>query len=113
MGTTVRPNTMVKTKLRVNDVVRVLCGKDKGKEGRVLDINAHRNTVTVSGISMVKKAMRRQKQEDKGGVVDIERPFHLSNVQIISKGKRSRMQYVVPTAGGKKKRKAIKTGELV
>lgn len=103
----------IKTKLRVNDSVRVICGRDRGKEGKVLQINTHRNIVTVSGINMAKKAMRRRKQEDKGGVVDIECPLHISNVQFISKGKSSRVRYEIGSGREGRRRKAVKTGELL
>ena len=102
-----------KTKLKVNDTVRVLCGKDRGKEGKVLKIDTHRNTVAVSGVNIAKKAMRKRRQEDKGGIMDIEQPLHLSNVQIVSKGKRSRLRYVVVEGAKGKKRKAVKTGEVL
>lgn len=104
----------VKTKLRVNDTVRVICGKDKGKEGKVLNIDRHRNIAIISGVNMVKKAMRRKRQEDKGGIVDIERSIHLSNVQVVSKGKRSRLCYDLSAGSdGGKQRKAVKTGEML
>lgn len=107
-------NSRIKTKLRINDAVCVICGKDKGKEGKILSIDAHRNVASVSGINMVKKAMRRKRQEDKGGIVDIERPIHLSNMQIISKGKKSRLCYdLASEKGGAKRRKAVRTGEVL
>lgn len=106
-------NAKIKTKLRVNDSVRVICGRDRGKEGKVLSIDTRRNVATISGVNMAKKAMRRRKQEDKGGVVDIECPLHISNVQLVSKGKGSRVRYEIDSGREGKRRKAIKTGEML
>ena len=100
------------TKLKINDPVRVICGKDRGKEGKILNIDMRRKKVVVSGVNLVRKTIRKKKQDDKGGIVDIEHPLHISNLQIVSKGNRSRIQYVT-TSENTKKRKAVKTGEIL
>ena len=100
------------TKLKINDPVRIISGKDKGKEGKILNIDMYQKKAVVSGVNLVRKTIRKKKQDDKGGIVDIEHPLHISNLQIVSKGSRSRIKYVTTNANIKK-RKAVKTGEIL
>lgn len=102
----------INTKLRVDDVVSVISGKDKGKEGKIVTINRRRGAVVITGINFAKKAMRKRKQEDKGGIAEIEMPFSISNVMLSVKGKRSRIRYEID-AKSNKKRISRKTGEVV
>ena len=62
--------------------VKVLCGKDKKKEGEVIEINRTKNTAKVKGINMVKKHVKTTK-EKKGGIVSKESFIHLSNLKLI------------------------------
>ena len=72
-------------KIKKNDQVIVLAGKDKGKTGKVLHVNAKDQRVLVESINTVKKAQRPTQENQKGGFIDIERPIHLSNVALIDK----------------------------
>ena len=82
----------VKTRLRTNDQVIVTTGKDRGKTGRVLSIDRAAGRVVVEGLNMVKKAVKRKKQTDKGGITEIEAAINISNVQIVGKdGKKTRI----------------------
>lgn len=102
----------MKTKLKKNDTVTVIAGKDKGKTGRVLRINREAGRVLVEGINMVKKAQRKQRQEDTGGIIEKEAPIAISNVMYVGKdGKPGRLGYRVE--GGEKVRFSKKTGETV
>ena len=74
-----------KFKLKKEDNIEVIAGKDKGKRGRILKIIREKDRVIVEGINMVKKAKKRKNQRDRGGIVEIEAPFHSSNVMIICK----------------------------
>ncbi|MDR2767089.1 MAG: 50S ribosomal protein L24 [Treponema sp.] len=74
-----------KFKIRKEDTVEIIAGKDKGKRGRILKILRARDRVLVEGLNMVKKAMRRRNQQDRGGIADIEAPIHASNVMIVCK----------------------------
>lgn len=67
-------------KLKVNDTVQVLAGKDKGKQGKIKSINFKTNRVVVEGINLVKKAMKPNQQNQAGGIVDMEKAIHISNV---------------------------------
>lgn len=73
----------MKIKICRKDIVQVLAGKDKGKRGKVIRVFPKKETVLVEGINFKKKAMRRTQQNQQGGIVDIERPVHISNVAII------------------------------
>jgi large subunit ribosomal protein L24 len=76
-----------KTVFRVkkNDEVRIIAGKEKGKNGRVLRVDQVKGRVLVEGVNMVKKAVRKKKQNDRGGIIEIEAPLHVSNVMIVCK----------------------------
>jgi large subunit ribosomal protein L24 len=67
-------------KLKVNDTVQVLAGKDKGKKGKIVAINFKTNRVVVEGVNMVKKAMKPNQMNQQGGIVDMEKAIHISNV---------------------------------
>ncbi len=70
--------------IRRNDVVRVIAGKDKGKEGRVLRVLPDIGRVLVEHVSMVKKHVRPNPQANiQGGIADQEAPISLSNVQLV------------------------------
>lgn len=75
----------VTLKLKKEDNVQIIAGKDKGKTGRILKVDRVNNRVIVQGLNMVKKAMKRKNQQDKGGIADIEAAVHASNVMIVCK----------------------------
>jgi large subunit ribosomal protein L24 len=103
---------MRKTRIKKNDTVKVITGKDKGKTGKVLKIDAEKGRVIVQGVNMVKKAMKKRSQQDKGGIIEIEAPLHISNVALVTKdGSTSRIGYKF--VDDKKVRFAKKTGEVL
>ena len=71
-----------KSKIRKNDTVEVIAGKDKGKRGTVV---LKKEAVIVSGVNIVKKAMKKKSQQDQGGIAEIEAPLNISNVAIVCK----------------------------
>jgi large subunit ribosomal protein L24 len=77
--------TVHKFKLKVEDTVQVIAGKDKGKRGRILKILRDKDRVVVEGVNIVKKARKRRNQQDRGGIVEIEAAIHSSNVMIVCK----------------------------
>jgi large subunit ribosomal protein L24 len=79
-------------KIKRNDQVIVLAGKDKGKKGRVLRVIADKNRVLVEGVSMIKKHLKPNPQKNsQGGILEQEAPIHVSNVALIdSDGKATR-----------------------
>jgi large subunit ribosomal protein L24 len=74
-----------KFKLRKNDQVQIMFGKDRGKTGRLLRIDRDKGRVVVEGLNMVKKAMRAKGQQQKGGISTVEAALAISNVQILCK----------------------------
>jgi large subunit ribosomal protein L24 len=74
-----------KFKLKKEDTVQVIAGKDKGKRGRILKILRDKDRVVVEGLNIVKKAQKRRSQQDRGGIVEVEAAIHSSNLQIVCK----------------------------
>jgi len=69
-------------KVKVGDNVKVLAGKDKGKEGKVIKILRKENRIVVEGINMVKKHVKPRGMNEVGSIVDVEAPIHISNVKL-------------------------------
>jgi large subunit ribosomal protein L24 len=76
---------MSKVKLKKNDQVMIITGKDRGKSGRILRIDRDKGRVVVEGLNMVKKAVRPKGQNQKGGIQSVEAPLAISNVQVLCK----------------------------
>ena len=74
-----------KIKLRKNDTVRVIAGREKGKTGRVVRIDREKMRAVVEGLNMVKKAMKQKKQNQKGGITSVEAPLHMGKLMIMCK----------------------------
>ena len=101
-----------KFKIRKDDTVELIAGKDKGKRGAVVRVLRDKNRVIVAGVNLVKKAMRKRSQQDRGGIVEIEAPIHISNVMIVCKKcGPARIGYKID--GDKKIRVCRKCGEAL
>ena len=74
-----------KFKIRKDDTVEIIAGKDKGKRGNEVRVIRDKDRVIVSGANLVKKAMKKRSQQDQGGIAEIEAPLHISNVAIVCK----------------------------
>ncbi len=99
-------------KLKKNDQVKVISGREKGKTGRVLKIDRVKGRVLIEGVNLVKKAKKKKSQTDQGGIIEIEAPLHISNVMIVAKnGMPSRIGYKFEN--GEKVRIAKKTGDVL
>ncbi len=96
-------------KLKVNDSVQVLAGKDKGKNGKIKSINFKTNRVVVEGVNVVKKAMKPNQANQQGGIVDLEKAIHISNVSLLDpkSGKPTRVS--IKKVAGKNVRVATKS----
>ena len=102
----------MKTKIKKDDQVKVIAGKDKGKTGKVLKVDRINLRVVVQGVNMVKKAVKPKKQGEKGGIIDVEASLDISNVSLITKnGKITRIGYKIE--GGEKIRISKKNGEAL
>lgn len=74
-----------KFKIRKDDLVEVIAGKDKGKRGNVVRVMRDKNRLIVSGCNIVKKAMKKRNQQDRGGIAEVEAALDISNVAIVCK----------------------------
>jgi len=72
-------------KLKKGDTVEILKGKDGGKKGKILKIFLQTNKALIEGLNMVKKHKRRTRDDQKGGIVQIEAPVNLSNLAYVCK----------------------------
>ncbi|KJY56047.1 MULTISPECIES: 50S ribosomal protein L24 [Lactobacillus] len=71
--------------VKTGDKVKVIAGKDKGKEGIVLSVNVKKNRVVVKGVNKIKKHQKPSQTNANGGVVESEGSIHASNVKVIAK----------------------------
>lgn len=101
-----------KTKIRRSDNVEVIVGKDKGKRGEIVRVLKEKESVIVRGVNMMKKAMRPKSQQDRGGIIEVEAPIHISNVMIICK-KCGKTRIGIEDKNGKKIRVCRKCGEAL
>lgn len=72
-------------KVKVGDNVKVLAGKDKGKEGKIIRTLKKKDKVVVEGINIVKKHIKPGRQNETGSIQEMEAPIHVSNVKKIEK----------------------------
>ncbi len=72
-------------RVKKDDMVVVIAGKDKGKRGKVLSVLTAQDRVVVESINLVKKARRKTQQDQKGGIIDIEASIDMSNVMLYCK----------------------------
>lgn len=102
-----------KFKIRKDDTVEVIAGKDKGRRGTVVRVITKKDAVIVSGVNIVKKAMKKRSQQDQGGIVEIEAPLNISNVGIVCKKCGRPVKAGYKLNGDKKVRVCRKCGETL
>ena len=92
-----------KIRLKKEDTVVVLAGKEKGRTGKVLTTHPKLNKVTVEGINIVKKAMKPNRQYPQGGIIEITKPIDVSKVAIVepTSKKPSKIGYKIDKDGVK------------
>jgi large subunit ribosomal protein L24 len=104
-------------RIKKNDVVKVIAGRDKGKTGRVIEVDHDKGRVTVEGVAMIKRHTRpNPSKQVKGGIAEREASIHVSNVMLTTTGGvATRIGFKVETAGGKTRRVRVarKTGEAI
>ncbi|MGM0214021.1 50S ribosomal protein L24 [Enterococcus sp. AZ109] len=99
--------------VKKGDKVKVISGKDKNKEGVILEVLPKKDKVVVEGVNVVKKHQKPSQTAAQGGILEFEAPIHVSNVMVIdpSNGEATRVGYKV--VDGKKVRVSKKTGEVL
>ena len=98
-------------KIKKGDTVKVIAGKDNGKEGKVISVNPKTGKVLVEGINMVTKHSKPSAANANGGIVQKEAPIDGSNVMLVYKGQATKVGFSVKD--GKKVRVAKATGEVI
>ncbi|MFG6393422.1 MAG: 50S ribosomal protein L24 [Lachnospiraceae bacterium] len=100
---------MATSKIKKGDTVKVITGKDKGREGKVTAVK--NGKVVIEGINQVTKHTKPNQANPQGGLVQQSAPMDMSNVMYVSKGKASRVGFKFQD--GKKVRYAKATGEVI
>lgn len=105
---------MTKVNIKKGDNVYVLAGEDRGKEGRVLSVDAAKNRAIVEGVNMITKSTKPNAQHPQGGLVKKEAPINISNLALIDpkSGKPTRVGYKLNDKG-EKVRYSKKSGEEI
>ena len=98
-------------KIKKDDLVKVIAGKDKDKTGKVLSVDTKKNEVVVEGCNMVTKHSKPNAANPQGGIVNQEAAMDISNVMLVVDGKATRVGFEVKD--GKKVRVAKATGKVI
>ncbi|MCQ2190988.1 MAG: 50S ribosomal protein L24 [Paludibacteraceae bacterium] len=107
---------MSKLHIKKGDLVYVLAGKDKGKTGKVLSVLVAANRAIVEGINIVSKNVKPSAQNPQGGIVKMEAPIHVSNLNLVDpkSGDQPKPTRIgIKVVDGKKVRVAKKSGEVI
>lgn len=101
-------------KLKVDDEVIVLAGKDKGKMGRIIGIDFKKKRVLVSKVNIVTKTQRQEKEgQPRESFIKVERPIHISNVALMSPKTKKPTRIRIETREGKRVRVAVACGSVI
>ncbi len=105
---------MAKLHIKKGDTVLVISGNDRGKQGRVLDIDTEKKRAIVEGVNMVKKHTRPNADNPKGGIIESEAAVHISNLKVVdAKGNATRVGRKKDEKTGKSVRYSKKSGEVI
>ena len=102
---------MASMKIKTGDMVKVIAGKDKDKEGKVIAVNKKENTLLVEGVNMITKHTKPSMSNQQGGIVHQEAPINASNVMLLHEGTATRVGFKME--GDKKVRFAKATGKVI
>ena len=98
-------------KIKKGDTVKVIAGKDNGKEGKVISVDQKNLKVLVEGVNVVTKHAKPSQANPEGGIIQKEAPIDISNVMYVHKGKATRVGFKIEK--DKKVRYAKSTGEVI
>lgn len=110
---------MIKTRLKKNDTVKVICGNAKGTVGKILFIDRSKGRVIVEGVNIVHRHTKPSQKNQQGGIVRREAPINITNVELMcpksNQPTRIGMEVVKDEVSGKNKRmrKSKKSGEIL
>ena len=106
-------------KIRRDDTVRIIAGKDKGRTGRVLRVDPKKDKVYVEGANIIKRHTRprtlrdTQRAQELGGIVEKEGPIHVSNVMLVDMESNEPTRVGITRDGGRRRRVSKKTGKEI
>lgn len=100
-------------KIRKNDTVIVLSGKDKGKTGKVEKVLPKRSAVLVSGVNICKRHVKKRDEKNPGGIIDIARPIHISKVALVDPKEKKPTRVGFLLSKGEKLRISKRTGDVI
>ena len=100
-------------KIKKDDRVVVLVGKDKGRQGQVVRVFPKEGRLVVAGVNMVKRHTRPSQGDPQGGIKHKEAPLHVSNVALVDPKEGGPTRVGFRMEGGKKVRFAKKSGEVI
>jgi large subunit ribosomal protein L24 len=106
-------------KIRRDDTVRIIKGKDRGKTGRVKSVDPKNHRVYVEGANIIKRHIKprtlrdTQRAQEMGGIVEMEGPIHVSNVMLIDPDSGEPTRLSVKREGGRRVRVAKKSGKEI
>ena len=98
-------------KIKKDDMVKIIAGKDKGKEGKVIAVDTKTCRIVVEGVNLATKHQKPSQANPQGGIVKKENPIDVSNVMLLADGKATRVGFRMED--GKKVRFAKKTGKTI
>jgi large subunit ribosomal protein L24 len=98
-------------RIKKGDTVEVLVGRERGKRGAVIRVDAERERVFIERVNLRKKHQKPTATTRQGGIIDKEGPVHLSNVALVHKGETTRVQF--RTVDGVKRRWSVKHDEAI
>lgn len=97
-------------KIRTGDIVKILAGNDRGREGKVLRVLPQKNRVVIEGVAVSKRHVRPSQRHQQGGVVEFNRPINVSNVALVCGKCKQAVRVGFEMKGGKKVRVCKKCG---
>ncbi len=106
-------------KIRRDDTVRIIAGKDKGRSGRVLRVDPKKDKVYVEGANIIKRHTRprtlrdTQRSQELGGIVEKEGPIHVSNVMLVDIESNEPTRVGITRDGNRRRRISKKTGKEI
>lgn len=104
---------MQKLHIKKGDLVKVIAGASKGKEGKVLSVEAAKNQAFIEGVNVVKRHTKPSTSNPQGGIVEKEAPIHLSNLMLIDPKTGAPTRVGRKEENGKIVRYSKKSGEVI
>ena len=95
--------------IKVGDKVEVITGSNKGKSGKVSKVLRKENRVVIEGVNIVKKHVKPGRTNETGGILEVEAPIHISNVKLVSEGKKETKKEVKAEVKKEEKKEVKKT----